>query len=139
MPDIIKDRSSVLGPGATERFVDLGGGEMAPQMVVARESAGADLTGAYTTPTHTAVNVATATTAIIAANANRKYLLLVNDSDTPIWIKLGANAVANQGIRINANGGSYEMSAKQGNLYLGAVNGIHASTGNKVMLVTEGV
>lgn len=90
------------------------------------------------TATHTAVNVAASDTAVIAANPSRAYLLLVNDSDTVIYIKLGAAAVANQGIRLNANGGSYEMSAEAGNLYQGAVKGIHGGTGNKVLLVTEG-
>jgi len=94
---------------------------------------------AYTTPTHTAVNVTTTTGAVLASNANRLYALLVNDSDTVIYIKLGAAAVANQGIRLNADGGSYEMSAMLGNLYTGAINGIHAGTDNKVILLTEGV
>ena len=68
-----------------------------------------------------------------------RIALLVNDSDTAIYLKLGADAVANQGIRLNANGGSYEMSRLHGNLYVGASNAIHGSTGNKVLLVTEGV
>jgi hypothetical protein len=89
------------------------------------------------TPTHTAVNVAATSTSVIAANTNRVGLLLVNDSDTVIYIKLGAAAVANQGIRINANGSSFEMNAELGNLCNSAVYGIHASTGNKVLLVTE--
>ena len=94
---------------------------------------------AYTTPAHTAVNVTTTTGAVLASNANRLYALLVNDSDTAIYIKLGAAAVANQGIRLNALGGNYEMSAMLGNLYTGAINGIHAGSGNKVLLMTEGV
>ncbi len=98
-----------------------------------------DTTGAYTTPTHTVATVTTATGAALAANANRLYALLVNDSDTTIYVKLGAAAVANQGIRLNANGGSYEMSKKLGNLYTGAINAIHAGTGNKVLTVLEGV
>ena len=94
--------------------------------------------GAYTTPTHTAVTVGAATTVAKAANANRKYLLLVNDSDEVVYVKLGAAAVLNQGIRLNASGGSYEMSGALGNLYTGAVNAICAS-GSKTLLVTEGV
>ena len=94
---------------------------------------------AYTTPTHTAVNVTTGTGEVLASNANRLYALLVNDSDTTIYIKLGVAAVANQGIRLNANGGNYEMSAMLGNLYTGAINGIHGGTGNKALLMTEGV
>jgi len=94
--------------------------------------------GTYTTPTHTAPSIGAATTAALALNANRLYALLVNDSDEVIYIKLGADAVLNQGIRLNAYGGSYEMSKKLGNLYTGAINGICAS-GSKVLLVTEGV
>lgn len=95
--------------------------------------------GSITTMTHTHPNVTTTSSTALAANANRKTALLVNDSDTVIYLKLGATAVANQGIRLNASGGSYEMSAALGNLYLGAINAIHGSTGTKVLLVTEGV
>ena len=94
---------------------------------------------AYTTPTHTAVNVITSSGAVLAANANRKYALLVNDSDTTIYIKLNAAAVVNQGIRLNANGGSYEMSTLFGNLYTGAIYGIHGGSGNKAILIVQGV
>ena len=90
------------------------------------------------TVTHTAVTAAATSTAALAANADRQYALLVNDSDAAIYIKLGATAVANQGIRINANGGSYEMSDRIGNMYHGAINCISAA-GGKVLLVSEGV
>ena len=47
MPDIIKDRSSTLGPGATERFVDVTGlNEMAQQVVLAGGGGGGALTDA---------------------------------------------------------------------------------------------
>jgi len=103
-----------------------------------RVDIGADVTGVYTTPTHTQPSIAATTTTVLAANANRLYALLVNDSVETIYIKLGAAAVLNQGIRLNANGGSYEMSKKQGNLYVGAINGISTS-GSMALLVTEGV
>lgn len=91
-----------------------------------------------TTPTHTVVTVAATTTAALAANASRIYALLINDSDEAIYLKLGAAAVLNAGIRLNANGGSYEMSEKLGNLYVGAINAI-CTSGSKKLLVTEGV
>lgn len=93
----------------------------------------------YTTPTHTEAAVATSTTVVIAANPARKYLLLVNDSDAVVYIRLGEAAVLNEGIRLNAAGGSYEMSFKNGDLFTGAVNGIHGGAGTKDILVTEGV
>lgn len=98
---------------------------------------GLAISGNYTTATHAKITAAITSTAAAAANADRKYLLLVNDSDATIYVKMGAAAVANEGIRINANGGSYEMSSTIGNLYTGAVNCI--SAGGKTLLVTEGV
>lgn len=100
--------------------------------------AGASATN-YKTPTHTVASVATSSGVALAANGDRKYALFINDSDTTIYLYLGDTAVANQGIRLNANGGSFEMSAMNGNLYVGAVNAIHAGTGSKTLLVTEGV
>lgn len=90
-------------------------------------------------PTHTAVNVG-GNTQIIAANPNRIYLLIENDSDTDIYINLtGAAAVVNQGIRINSGGGSYEISPEHRNLVRGAITANHAAAPvNKVLLLTEG-
>lgn len=90
------------------------------------------------TLTHSAVTVGATTTKVLDANTARKYVILVNDSDAVLYIKIGANAVMNEGIRINANGGSYEMSINLGNLGTGQVNAI-SQAGSKVLLVTEGV
>ena len=94
--------------------------------------------GMYTTPAHTAPLAGIATGAILALNANRLYALFVNDSDTPVYLAFTVNAALNTGIRLNPNGGSYEMSKKLGNLWTGAVNGISGTAG-KIVLVTEGV
>ena len=90
------------------------------------------------TLTHTHPTIAAATTVALAANTTRKYALFENDSDEVIYIKVGVAAVLNQGIRLNASGGSYEMSFLIGNLNTGAVNAISTS-GSKVLLVAEGV
>jgi hypothetical protein len=89
--------------------------------------------------TSTVVNAATSSTAVLSANAKRRYVLIINDSDTTVYLSVdGANAAVNKGIRLNANGGSYEMTFPRGNVVFGAVNAIHGSTGNKVLLVNEG-
>lgn len=76
----------------------------------------------------------------LAANTNRKYVILTNDSDTIIYINVGADAIVGGGItRLNPSGGAYEMSAVIGNLMLGAVTAIHGGTGNKNLIVAEGV
>uniref|UniRef100_A0A6M3KA78 Uncharacterized protein n=1 Tax=viral metagenome TaxID=1070528 RepID=A0A6M3KA78_9ZZZZ len=93
--------------------------------------------GVYTTPTHTAPVIGAATTAALAANANRLYALFVNDGTENIYLGLGVAAVMNIGVPI-VPGGSYEMSRELGNLYVGVVNGICAS-GGMVLCVTEAV
>lgn len=94
--------------------------------------------GAYAVPTHTAAAVDNVGVAALPANARAVYRLFVNDSVNVMYLMLGAAAAANQGIRLNANGGSYEMSKKTGNLYKGAVNAIAAVAGPSTLLVTEG-
>lgn len=87
--------------------------------------------------THTAYNATTSTTEALAASTTRTYLLIINDSDTTVYLKFGAAAVLNQGIRLNANGGSAEFSPRNGNVDTRAVNVIHGGAGNKALLITE--
>lgn len=98
---------------------------------------GGSLASSYAVPTHTEVSVLTSSTAVLAENAARRYALFTNDSDSVIYLNLVTTAVANKGIRLNANGGSYEMSAGQGNLTTQAVKAICASNA-KLLLVLEG-
>ncbi len=96
------------------------------------------LTDGTVTMAHTAPVIGNTTTLALALNANREYGMFINDSDEEIYIELGDDAVMNQGIRLNASGGSFEMSRKIGNLDTRVVNAI-CSSGTKVLLVTEGV
>ena len=82
------------------------------------------------------VTVGSSTTAVLTENPNRSYALFINDSDETIYLNIGGSAVANDGIRLNANGGAYEMSRANGNLDTQAVNAICAS-GSKNLLVVE--
>jgi hypothetical protein len=79
----------------------------------------------------------TSSATVVASNSGRKALLIVNDSDTIVYLKIGGTAVANEGIRLNANGGSYEMSLELGNLATDAITGIVSSGSSKKVLVTE--
>ena len=90
---------------------------------------------------HTAVDVATTSTQVLAGVTSfdkRRWVLIINDSDVTIYCKLGAVAVVNEGIRINASGGSFEMSTSIRNVDLRALNCIHGGAGTKTMLVSEG-
>ncbi len=85
---------------------------------------------------HAAVTCTNATTAALALNDGRISALFVNDSTQAIWIAINQDAAANEGIRLNANGGNYYITDADGNLDREAVNCIVASgTGN--LLVTE--
>ena len=91
----------------------------------------------YATATHQAVIVGTSNVQVLAANANRVYVLLVNDSDSVIYIALGQGAALNFGIRLNPNGGSYEMSRRLGNVHAGAISAVTSASGKR-LLVTQG-
>ncbi len=88
-----------------------------------------------------AVNATIASTEVVTGNLGRKSLLLVNYSDTLIWLALDTPAIAGQGIplqpRIDANtpGGSYEITSA--NLFTGAIYAIHEGTGNKALVGVE--
>lgn len=86
-------------------------------------------------PVNAAVNVGVTSTLILASKAARIYALIVNDSDTVIYLALGAAAILHRGIRLNANGGAYEINWT--NLHTDAIYGIHGSTGNKVVTTVE--
>ena len=94
-------------------------------------------TGSIVT-TPTAVSVGVASGVVLAANANRKYASFQNDSVNTIYLMFNAAAVLNQGIRLNANGGVYEMSSAMGNLDLREVRAI-SSVAAQNLLVREGV
>lgn len=87
---------------------------------------------------HTSASVGTGSSTALAANTRRQYALLINDSTVVLYLNVGGTATANTGIRLNPNGGSYEMSQGAGNLDVRAVTVIAASgTGNN-LIVTEG-
>jgi len=90
------------------------------------------------TLTHSAFAVTTSSQEVLASNTDRKYALFINDSDTTIYLKVGADAAVGEGIRLNANGGSYEMSAGLGNLDTRAVYAIHGGAETKNLLIVEG-
>jgi hypothetical protein len=80
--------------------------------------------------------VTNASTLVIPRNFDRKYCLIQNDSDTVIYLCLGQAAQVNAGIRLNANGGSYEINVVT--LFNGDVYAIHGGAGNKGLCYQQG-
>ena len=78
------------------------------------------------------VSVLATSTTVRPINRSRKFLFLCNDSDETIYVSLGATAVINQGIRLNAAGGSVLIDEK----HTGKVSAICAS-GSKNLTFSE--
>ena len=89
-----------------------------------------------TNEVHAAISCTSSTGEALALNGGRISALFVNDGTSTIWIAINQAAVANEGIRINANGGSYYIADADGNLDREAVNCITASA-TVILLVTE--
>lgn len=87
--------------------------------------------------THTSAAIATTSTAVAAEFADREYALIINDSDVTVYLALDVAAVLNAGIRLDA-GSALEIGARFGNLDTRQINAIHAGTGTKTLLVTQG-
>ena len=90
--------------------------------------------GGYSHAEQTAPTVGVVNTLVAGANLDRSYLMLVNDSVNVVYLSFGVAAVLNMGIRLNANGGSYEIGGASN--WRGAIWGI--STAPSVVMVTEG-
>ncbi len=89
----------------------------------------------YELPRDYTTAVAVTSTEIIPPNKNRTMALLINDSDTPIYLALGIDAVLNRGIRLNALGGAFEINKT--NLFKGRILAIHGGAATKVLLALE--
>lgn len=93
---------------------------------------GADINRITGSMTNTSVSVLATSTAILTANSGRQYAAIVNDSANTIYLGFGETAVSGEGVRLNANGGTYEIN--NSNLYIGAVNGISSATSSVTVL-----
>lgn len=80
------------------------------------------------------VSIGSSSTSVLSANSNRKFAIFINDSNEIIYLNLSDTAVMNEGVRLNANGGSIELTKPF--LYTGAVTAICAS-GSKNLTVVE--
>ena len=125
-----KTFGSVGPPGLypPRKFRDNGDGSYSELVIVEGDE--------VATCTATGPTVGSSSTTILAANANRKSAVFVNDSDQTIYLARGATAYLNKGIPLNPKGGAYEINSN--NLYKGVVTAICAS-GGKVLCVEEGV
>jgi len=80
------------------------------------------------------IDVGTTSVLVLPANEGRRYASFVNDSLETIYLSLGQEAVIGQGIRLNPEGGWYEITTA--NLFLGDIYAI--ATGIGKLSVVEG-
>ncbi len=72
---------------------------------------------------------------LLVANISRKYAYIMNQSQYPLYIKLGATAALNEGIVI-LPGGLFELTGE--NLWRGIINGANTATSSVFIDVFEG-
>jgi len=79
-------------------------------------------------------NTGVASIRVLENNENRTYASFINNSANIIWLAKADVALVNQGIRLNANGGSYEITPL--NPWKGRVAAIAAGAAS-VLCITE--
>ena len=88
------------------------------------------------TPATTLTITAANTSQQVFANQKRSYLLVQNNSDTDMWLGIGAVPTIGTGIRLPANGGGYV--AEDGFIPSGQVNIICSAAGKSFYALQGG-
>lgn len=91
---------------------------------------GESSSGAWTRPT-----ITNTSTTILAANAARKYAVVVNNNGFTAYLKLGSAAVVNEGIPLAPNA---RFEIKRDNLWTGDIRAIKATATAVALDVFEG-
>lgn len=84
----------------------------------------------FTTGTGGSITVGTGSTEILKPDGGRQYALIVNDSDTKMYMNMGGSAVVGEGIPLLPNGGAVEITGE--NLFVGQVNAICSVAGKNI-------
>ena len=96
---------------------------------------GAPNTGIFYSATNSKAAVTATWSTVLQGNSGRVYGAIVNDGANTVYLNLGpTTSTAGYGIRLNANGGSFEIN--QSNLYLGAITAVTVS-GTSTLSIVE--
>lgn len=93
------------------------------------------VTRAFSTATNSRPSVTNTSNLALAANSSRKYAYFYNNTGASVYIKLGAAAVVNEGIRLGPND-MYELTSDK--LYTGDVFVIKSTASVINLDVVEG-
>lgn len=80
-------------------------------------------------------SVTTSSGVLVPSKPDRRFLYLVNDSTSNVYLSFGGTATLNEGIRLGSSGGSLLIDLN--NLYTGAISGI-VSSGTATVTFIEG-
>ena len=96
---------------------------------------GARLDTSFSSGTNSRPTITNLSSVILAANTNRKYVIISNQSGQNVFLRLGALAIINEGILL-APGFVYEIGFS--NLWTGTINAVKAGGGAVLIDVFEG-
>ena len=86
---------------------------------------------------HTEIIVPEKSIEVLAANPSRVSALFINDSEAIMYLKFGATAQLNEGIRLNGFGGSYELTIQSGTMIQDEVNAVSAKQCLNGLMILE--
>lgn len=80
--------------------------------------------------------IGTSSGVIMATSTGRSYALIINDGASTVYLGFNGNpAVLGQGVRLTAQGGSFEIDNQ--NMYTGAVTAIASSSASNVTILAK--
>ena len=88
--------------------------------------------------TQISANVTSTSTLVLPQNTLRKYAVITNNSEGPVFISFGINAEINKGICLPTKYTTYEMTGMKGNLFKGGIHAIHDGSEDRKIMITEG-
>jgi hypothetical protein len=89
----------------------------------------------YSVASNTTPTINNISSVVLAANASRKNAYVFNQTGGVVFLKLGAAAVINEGIRL-VNNSMYEINSS--NLWLGSINAIKSGATGVALDIFEG-
>jgi len=86
-----------------------------------------------TSAANSSVTVGTSSTAVLAAEPDRKILIVVNASDEAVYVSFGSTAILGEGVYLSPSGGAVTLDLV--GMYTGPISAISASGGKELTVM----
>lgn len=93
----------------------------------------------YNSSVGTRIGVTVGDARLLESNNLRKFVGIVNESDTTMYLALGSCATLNEGIRLGTEKGERQFELNWAKLYTGEIWGKHGQSGTKNVVLIEGI